>query len=254
MWSQERHDRILLLLKERRRLTTEMAARELGVSRETVRRDLIELAQTGKLSRVHGGAVPAHVPEEPSYAERTQSRLRQKQAIARLAATLLRPGMSCFIDAGSTTHALAQVLAQAGGLKVITNSVGVAQALASRRAHELVLLGGEYASDVSATFGEFTVAEIARHRVDVALLSPTAIDAAHGATSYVSAEVAVAQAMLARARQRVLLADASKLGQCSRMQVCLCVDIDVLVTDAEADPQSLDRLRRSGVGQVMSGD
>jgi len=61
----------------------------------------------------------------------------------------------------------------------------------------------------------------------------------------------VAQAMLARARQRVLLADASKLGQDSRMQVCDCAGIDVLVTDNEADPQELDRLTRAGVGRIL---
>ncbi|MBO9689299.1 DeoR/GlpR family DNA-binding transcription regulator [Roseateles chitosanitabidus] len=251
MWSQERHDKILLLLRERHRLTTDEAARELGVSRETVRRDLIELEQGGKLARVHGGAVQSEVPAEASYAERAQSRRRQKQAIARQALTLVKPGLSLFIDAGSTTHALAQALMQAQELRVVTNSVAVADAMAGRQGHEVLLLGGSYVPETSASFGEFTVAEIARHRVDIAFVSPTALDARQGATSYLWAEVAVAQAMLSRARQRVLLADSSKLGQGSRMQVCDCVDIDVLVTDQEADPQELDRLTRAGVARVM---
>lgn len=251
MWSQERHDKILLLLRERHRLTTDEAARELGVSRETVRRDLIELEQGGKLARVHGGAVPSEVPAEASYAERAQSRRRQKQAIARQAMSLVQPGMSLFIDAGSTTHALAQALAQAQALRVITNSVAVCDAMAGRQGHELLMLGGAYVPETSGTFGEFTVAEIARHRVDIALISPTALDARQGASSYLWAEVAVAQAMLARARQRVLLADSSKLGQGSRMQVCDCAAIDVLITDSEADPQELDRLTRAGVARVL---
>ncbi|REG14859.1 DeoR/GlpR family DNA-binding transcription regulator [Roseateles depolymerans] len=254
MWSQERHDRILAMLSERHRVTTETAARELGVSKETVRRDLIELEQTGKLSRVHGGAVPAAVPVEASYAERALSRQRQKRAIGQVAAGLLRSGSTCLIDAGSTTRALAQVLAQTPGLtalRVITNSVAVADALAGSGHHEVMLLGGDYHADLQATLGAFTVAEIGRHRVDLAFISPTALDAAMGATSYLWEEVAVAQAMLSQARGRVLLADASKLGQGSRMQVCRCTDIDVLVTDADADPQALERLRQAGVGEVM---
>ncbi|WAC73580.1 DeoR/GlpR family DNA-binding transcription regulator [Roseateles sp. SL47] len=254
MWSQERHDRILSMLHERHRVTTETAARELGVSKETVRRDLIELEQNGKLSRVHGGAVPTAVAVEASYAERAQSRQRQKQAMGRVAAGLLRPGSTCLIDAGSTTRALAQVLAQQPGLhglRLITNSVAVADALAGQGSHEVMLLGGDYHPDVQASFGAFTIAEIARHRVDLAFISPTALDAAMGASSYVWAEVALAQAMLGQARQRVLLADASKLGQGSRMQVCRCSDIDVLITDADADPQELARLRQAGIGEVL---
>lgn len=89
MWVAERHQRILDLLQARQRLTTEHFAEALGVSRETIRRDLIELERSGQLARVHGGAVPLAsaspaVPPEPAYAERTGLNLTQKREIARL--------------------------------------------------------------------------------------------------------------------------------------------------------------------------
>lgn len=127
----------------------------------------------------------------------------------------------------------------------------MASTLARHDSIEVLLLGGKLGTDLPATHGEFTVAEINRHRVDVALISPVALDADTGAMDYVWQEGCVAQAMLARSRQRVLMADAHKLGQQSRMKICACSDIDVLVTDAAADPKRLDALQRAGVRSVL---
>lgn len=251
MWSQERHNKIIALLNERQRLTTEMFAKELGVSRETIRRDLIELEQSGKLSRVHGGAIPGQVQPEASYVEREQLHRQEKQAIAHAATSLLRPGQSCFMDAGSTTHALARELLSCRDLRVITNSVAVASTLARHDSIEVLLLGGKLSVDLPATYGEFTVAEINRHRVDIALISPVSLDAEVGAMNYIWQEGCVAQAMLARARQRVLLADAKKLGLHSRMKICSCSEVDVLVTDKAADPRHLEALQAAGVRSIL---
>ena len=251
MWSLERHKKIIALLNERQRLTTEMFAAELGVSRETVRRDLIELEQMGRLSRVHGGAVPSQGLPEASYVERSRLHKAEKQAIARAAAPLLVRGSTCFIDAGSTTHALARELAGREDIQVITNSVDVAAALGRTSGLEVLLLGGRMESDVPATYGEQTVAEISRHRVDMALISPVSLDAEHGAMDYVWHEATVARAMLHNARTRVLLVDANKLGVSSRVQICGCNEIDVLVTDAQASQAQLQALRDAGVREIV---
>ena len=86
MWAHERHSRIVALLNERQRLITENFSAELGVSKETIRRDLIELELSGKLSRVHGGAIPQNVPIEASYVEREELHRPQKRSIARASA------------------------------------------------------------------------------------------------------------------------------------------------------------------------
>jgi DeoR/GlpR family transcriptional regulator of sugar metabolism len=252
MWAADRHRRIQDLLLSHRRLTTEQLAGELGVSRETVRRDLIELERSGWLARVHGGAVPSsEAPVEPAYAQRSQTRMAQKLEIARLAASLVEPGQSCLMDAGTTTLALARELAQREGLTIFTNSVDAALLLTRQGGNEVCLLGGRLACELPATFGEQTVLEIARLRVDWALISPTAFDAANGAMNYLGSEAAVAAAMLGRARRRAMLADASKLGQFSRIQICATNEVDVLVTDAEADRALLAGLSEAGVGRVL---
>lgn len=248
MWVAERHRLILELLGSHQGMTTETFADMLGVSRETVRRDLIELEKAGHLARVHGGAVamPTEQPE-PAYAERTRLHREQKRQIAQLAAELPRPGDACLLDAGSTTLALAEALAQRQGLTVITNSLEAARVLAGRGGHDVRLLGGRLDQDVPATYGDEAIAEVARLHVEWAFVSPVSFHLDSGAMDYVWHEAAMARAMLARAVKRVLLADASKLGQTSRIQVCAASDISVLVTDAGADASVLQSIRQAGV-------
>ena len=254
MWAHERHSRIVALLNERQRLTTEAIAAELAVSKETIRRDLIELELSGKLSRVHGGAIPQNVPIEPSYVEREELHRPEKRAIARAAATLIQPGMSCFIDAGSTTQALAQALLARADIQIITNSVGIASDLAGNPGLDVVLLGGRIAQEMPATYGDQTVAEIGRYHLDLAIVSPVALDARAGAMDYLWHEAAVARAMLEHARQRILLADRSKLGQTSRMQICAASAVDVLVTDAAASELIVRQLEAGGVKSVLHAE
>jgi DeoR/GlpR family transcriptional regulator of sugar metabolism len=251
MWAHERHVRIVALLNERQRLTTETFSAELGVSKETIRRDLIELELSGKLSRVHGGAIPQSVPIEASYIEREELHRPEKRSIARAAATLIGPGMSCFIDAGSTTRALAQALLARTDIQIITNSVNIASDLATNPGLDVVLLGGRIAQEMPATYGDQTVAEIGRYHLDLAIVSPVSIDARAGAMDYLWHEAAVARAMLEHARQRVVLADRSKLGQMSRMQICAANAVDMLVTDAAAGDKRVRQLQSGGVKRVL---
>jgi DeoR/GlpR family transcriptional regulator of sugar metabolism len=254
MWAHERHARIVALLNERQRLTTETFSAELGVSKETIRRDLIELELSGKLSRVHGGAIPQNVPIEASYVEREELHRPEKRSIARAAATLIAQGMSCFIDAGSTTHALAQVLLARTDLQIITNSVSIASELASNPGLDVVLLGGRIAQEMPATYGDQTVAEIGRYHLDLAIVSPVGIDARAGAMDYLWHEAAVARAMLEHARQRIVLADRSKLGQTSRMQICAASAVDMLVTDAAAGDKLVRQLQSGGVKRILHAE
>jgi DeoR/GlpR family transcriptional regulator of sugar metabolism len=253
MWIHQRHEQILALLKQHERLTTEAFAESLGVSKETIRRDLIDLEQVGKLRRVHGGAIPlAIVPgEEPAFATRAQLHAAEKDSIARAAAELVERGMSCFINAGSTTHALARALVHRRGFEVVTNSLDVARTLARQAGIDVTLLGGRMDTEVPATYGDQTVAEISRLNLDLVLFSPVALDARLGAMEWFRHEAEVARAMVAHARTHVLLADASKLGTPSRVQVCATAEIDVLITDASADAATCDALRAAGVRRIV---
>jgi DeoR family fructose operon transcriptional repressor len=237
MWQEDRHQRIRALLSTLQRVSTERIMADLGVSRETVRRDLLDLEALGELRRVHGGAIrPA---DEAPIAERAQTHVKSKIAIAKAVTGLIASGQTLFIDAGTTTAALAEELAKLANLTVVTNSIDVALKMRgpidqADGANEVILLGGSISDRAMATAGATTVLEIQRYRADIALLSPVGIDHRHGATNYDHAETEVARAMVANADRVAILADYSKIGQRSRISYCGIERIDVLVTNKKA--------------------
>lgn len=237
MWLEARHQRIQSLVERLDRVTTDQIIGELGVSRETVRRDLLDLEAQGVLKRVHGGAI--RVLAEAPFDKRISIRVKDKKAIARAVAQHVERSATLFLDAGSTTTLLAKELMKLPDLLVITNSLDIALAFNAdpdnaTRGNRVILLGGELSPRLAATAGAATVAEIGRYSVDMALLSPVAVDAAYGATSFEQDEAAIAQAMVNNAKKTVILADYSKVGARSRISYCAASQIDMLVTNTRA--------------------
>ena len=256
MWQEDRHLRIRALVATFQRVTSDRIVAELGVSRETVRRDLIELEALGEIKRVHGGIVSTHA--EPPLTERAQTRVRFKRAIARRAARDAKSGQMLFLDAGSTTAILAEELAKLSGLTVITNSFDVAVHLnagtGSERANRVIVLGGNLGEGLPATFGDTTISEIHRYRADVALLSPVGVDVRYGATSFDQREAEVARAMATNASRVVILADYSKIGLASRVSYCPVDRIDRLVTNRKAASRVGFAPLQRAVGKVEFAD
>lgn len=235
MWHEERYQRIRGLLKTFGQASIERITKDLGVSRETVRRDLLELEALGEIRRVHGGAVLAG--GEPPIGVRATMRVREKRLIAKKVAGLVESGQTLFIDAGSTTAFVAEALAGLAGLTVITNSVYVALKLSASgpaNGNLVQFLGGRFGSEVASTFGSATVAEIARYQAHLAILSPVGIDEGYGASSFILEEAEIARAMSASARRTLIAADHAKIGVRSRVGYCALEKIDVLVTDRQA--------------------
>ena len=131
---EERHQRILAILRSEGRVVATELQRTLGVSGYTIRRDLDELAELRHLQRVHGGAL-ARSPVAPTYEERSRQSVQGKQAVARAAATLLQPGDTVIVDGGSTALAFVAAIPPGHGGTFITHSPPVAAALAG---HEVV--------------------------------------------------------------------------------------------------------------------
>jgi DeoR/GlpR family transcriptional regulator of sugar metabolism len=252
MWSKARHQKILALLKAQHQINTDLLAYDFGVSRETIRRDLIELEAEGQVKRVHGGAVLPQPVAEESFKKRMTRHQREKKSIARKAAALINPGECVFLDAGTTTSIFARELARIPDVAVITNSIDIATTI-QRADHQLdvLLLGGRVVSDVPATYGELTLAEISRFNVDVAITSPVALHPEYGAANFDLHEAEVARAMIARSTRLIMLADHSKLGATSRIQYCTTEQIDTLVTDASAATDLHDVFLRAGVKNMI---
>ena len=239
MLQQERLHRIKSLLSRLHRVSTDRIIHELKISRETARRDIIELEQLGLCKRVHGGIVANdHVTMEAPLNIRTTQNSKEKRAIAKLAVQQIQSGQTIFLDAGSTTSLFADELKTLSGITVITNSFqAVANLTNDERAHEnqIIFLGGQVQSRPQ-TQGDLVIQEIHRYHVDFCVLSPVGISPVHGATSFYIEEANIAQAMLKNSHQSILLADQTKLNVVSRVQYAKPHEISMLITNA--DPSS----------------
>lgn len=241
MWQEERHRRIRDQLAAFGQISVDRITEEFGVSRETVRRDLMDLEQAGELRRIRGGAVPVK-REDTTFGIRVTLRLQEKRAIARTALQLLQSGMTLFMDAGSTSTIMAETLAAPHGLtdlNIITNSVDVARLLAERpdqpsRRFRVILLAGEVKHDPMETHGAATINDIQRYRADVALLAPWGIDARMGAMNYFIHGAEIATAMVRNADKTVILADHSKISAPARSVFCPVAEIGHLIVDEAA--------------------
>ncbi|MCG8710526.1 DeoR/GlpR transcriptional regulator [Brenneria sp. 4F2] len=238
MLEETRLHRIRALLSTLNRVSTENIIQHLGVSRETVRRDVLKLEAMGALRRVHGGIVATALETDaPSTVRSATMREREKRAIARTAVRQLTAGQTLFIDAGTTTSLLADELLSMPGMTIITNSLSVALKLTSAATtlhHDVILLGGRMEPAAQSTCGDITLDELQRYRADVALLSPVGIASQSGASSFSHHEAAVAKSMAQHANTRIILADHSKVGLTSRVIYATMPEIDLIITDAAA--------------------
>ena len=255
LYPEERQQAIAELVADRGRVAVTAVAEKFGVTAETVRRDLAALERAGRLRRVHGGAVPAGALTlvEPGLGERHGTRSEAKRAIAAAAFDLL-PGAegSIVLDGGTTTAALAELLPGDRRLLAVTSSVPIAARLAGAPGISLHLLGGRVRGVTQCSVGETTVRSLADLRVDVAFLGTNGISSRHGFTTPDEAEASVKRAMVRAGQRVVVLADSSKLDREHLVRFASLEDVDVLVTDTEADPEIVAELEKADVEVVLA--
>jgi DeoR/GlpR family transcriptional regulator of sugar metabolism len=221
---EERQRRIVELVDvEGRAVATELSAR-LGVSGYTVRRDLDELAEAGRIARVHGGALST---TPASYEKRQTHALTGKLATARAAARMLEPDQTVILDGGSTALLLA---AHIRGATVITHSPPVASALAG---NEVILIGGTLDPRAMVATGATTIRAYADITADILFLGVWAIDAEHGLSGGYGEESEVRRTMIGSAKTIVGLADATKLNTIAPFRYAPATALTHLATDGE---------------------
>ena len=231
MTPEARQAKILEQVRRQGRVTVEELAALFDASRETIRRDLTALSDSGDLQKIHGGAKLPMPRGEGPFRQRMAENAEAKRAFAIKGAELIAPGDSIFIDTGSTTLIFAEALA-VPGLTVITNSAAIADSFASRGTGEaVVLLGGLYDSDNRETHGAVALAQIERYRAKASVLTVGGLHATAGVTDFNGAEAEVARAMVAQSEKVIVLADSSKFNRLGPFAVCSLARIDHLVTD-----------------------
>ncbi|MEE8444964.1 MAG: DeoR/GlpR family DNA-binding transcription regulator [Alphaproteobacteria bacterium] len=225
-------------------------AHRLGVSGETIRRDIKRLASDGRLRKVHGGATLPGVLHEADFLQRMDENAAAKQAIARAAAAHVSDGDTLAFDTGTTTAYVARALVDRRNLLIVTNSLDIAGTLAGSRArgtNRVYMAGGELQVELGAALGSTAVEFVEQFRVRTAFLSAGAIDATEGLMDYDLAEALFSRALIGCAERVIVVADHTKFGQRGLVRACDLEAIDMLVTDAAPPPALAERLDAAGV-------
>ena len=229
MLSAERRQLILeRLQKEKKVLSSELSA-ALNVSEDTIRRDLRELAESGLLQRVHGGALLTS-PATASYADRQKQAPQEKEAIARAAAKLVRPGQVVILDGGTTTLQVARHLPLDLHATIVTNSPPISIALAEHPNIEVVMLGGQLYKKALVNVGAATVEALRMIRADLCMLGVCSLHPEIGISVTNLNEAHVKRAMLSRAAEVVGLVTAAKLDTAASYVVESIQALTYLVT------------------------
>ncbi|MFB9676071.1 DeoR/GlpR family DNA-binding transcription regulator [Streptosporangium vulgare] len=251
----ERHSRIGEVLRACRVVSTDDLARELGVSAETIRRDLVLLERRGTLARVHGGATIAlgqAAGEEAPFAERTGTAADAKRRIGRAAAGLARSGQTVVIDVGTTAVQVARALPLDFSGIVATCSLLVAAELSERPGVEVLVCGGRLRAGDLAISNSVAQAFFADLNPDIAFLGSGGVDATAGLTDYYLDEIATRRIILRNAARSYVLADSSKFGLVARHRVVDLWETAGLITEAEPPPAIRDAVTREGGTVVLS--
>lgn len=223
-------------------------ASSLGVTPETVRRDLSLLERRGIIRRTHGGAVPVErlLPER-GVSERVGAMVSEKQRIAKAALEFVPERGTLLLDAGTTTGTLAEMLPTDGELTVVTNSVPIARTLSSNPAVTLFLTGGRVRGRTLASVGEPATSFIKNLTPDVVFMATNGVSVEKGLTTPDVAEATVKRAMVSSGRRVVLLTDHTKFGEDHFVRFAGVEDVDAIVTDEGLAGDEAARYEEAGV-------
>lgn len=227
-----RHRDILEIARTTGKVTVDGLAQHFGVTLQTIRRDLSDLAEAGQLERVHGGAMLPSGTSNIGYQERRQLNQRAKTAMAKACAERIPNNISLFLNIGTSTEAVARELRHHRNLLVVTNNINVAHILVDTPDCEIILTGGSLRRSDGGLIGSLATGTILQFKFDLAIIGCSALDHDGDLLDFDIQEVGVSQAILQQSRRTYLVADASKLKRSAPARIASLEAIDVLFTDA----------------------
>ncbi|WP_413353791.1 DeoR/GlpR family DNA-binding transcription regulator [Microbacterium sp. 1P06AB] len=253
MLAASRKDHLLTRLRAEGRIVAKDLAAELGVSEDSIRRDLRELDAAGLAVRVYGGALPAS-PAVANYGVRQTVATMSKLRVARRAAELIEPGSTVIVDGGTTAHATMQALDRSIECTIITHSPTIAASLLEHAA-EVTILGGRLFKHSAVASGAAAVEAAMGISADRFILGVTGVHEEAGLTTGDADEAAMKRALAGRASETWVLGSAEKLGAASRYRVLPIEAVTGIVADgAAADASTTLRALEHRGAHVMRAD
>lgn len=226
-----RHRDILEIARKEGKVTVDGLAQRFGVTLQTIRRDLSDLAEDGRLERVHGGAMLPSSTSNIGYEQRRTLNARAKAAMARDCAARIPNNISLFLNIGTSTEAVARELRNHRNLLVVTNNMNVANILAETQDCEVVVTGGNLRRADGGLVGKLAIETIRQFKFDLAIIGCSALDRDGDLLDFDIQEVGVSQSILRQSHKTFLVADQTKLSRSAPARIASLADIDALITD-----------------------
>jgi DeoR/GlpR family transcriptional regulator of sugar metabolism len=246
MLTSQRKKLILTRLANEGQIVAKDLASELGTSEDTIRRDLRELAQAGKLQRVHGGALPAS-PAMGDLQVRETVSPQEKVALGRFGAAMIQSGQVVILDGGTTAIQIARQLDPALRATIVTHSPTVAVQLASHPLIDIIMLGGRLFRHSMVGIGASVIDAASRLRADLYFMGVTGVHPDAGLSTGDAEEAAVKRALHERAAETIVLASSEKLLAASPFLVAPLRDLSMLVVPSNTTDRTIRALRTGNV-------
>lgn len=227
-----RKPEIVSLVHRDGKVTVDGLVTHFRVTPQTIRRDLTELAEDGRLERVHGGAVLPSATVNIGYSERARLNQSAKADIARACAQAIPNDCAVFLNIGTTTEAVAKELLNHRGLLVVTNNINIAMILSAAKGIETVVTGGHLRRTDGGLIGELAKETITQFRFDISVIGCSALGEDGSILDYDMQEVGVSKSILAHSERVFLAADATKFARKAPARIGTVAQVDTVFTNA----------------------
>ncbi len=244
----ERQNKIVELVRQQKKVKATTLSRLFDVSVETIRKDLIDLHEQGRILKVHGGAtIPRSTPES-AYERRRSKNQSAKNAMAKAAVEQIKDNSTIFLDYGTTTMALAEALINRGlHLTVVTNSIPIVSTLAQDPNISVLVPGGSLRNNEQALVGPITEATLSNINMDKGFFSCVGIHPDTGMTNPNLFEVAASQTAIRHCGSVVFMIDDTKFNSVAVHKVAGFEDLDLLIVNGELDQELQHQLDQADV-------
>jgi DeoR/GlpR family transcriptional regulator of sugar metabolism len=248
MLKRERHAYILQQINVHNKVLSSDLSEQLEVSEDTVRRDLQELDEEGKLKKVHGGALSQsfHFTLQKNIVYSAPA----KKIIAEKAISLIKDGMFVLLSGGTTIIELVKSLPENLCATFITVSLPTALELLNHPGSEVIFVGNKLLKSAQIAVGAEVIQRLSEIKADLCFLGTNSIDVGKGITDLEWEVIEVKRAMIRSSQKTVSLAISEKLDTVQRLQVCPLELIDVLITELDPTDNKLNNYNKNGL-QVL---
>jgi DeoR/GlpR family transcriptional regulator of sugar metabolism len=246
MLKRERQAYILHQVNLHNKILSAELSQAINVSDDTIRRDLQELCEEGKIIKVHGGALSNSFHKGYSSSAEVYS-YHLKQTIAQKAVSLIKNGMFVLTGGGTTILEMARALPQQLQATFVCGSIPVLMEYLNHPNIEVIVIGDKVAKNSKMTIGSEAISKLKQMKCDLCFLGTNAIDLEHGVSDNDWDIVQVKKAMIESSQKVICLTIAEKLHSIQPIQVCKATDIDILITELDPDDPQLAPYVNAGI-------